>query len=45
MATSSCAWAQGVVYGGYDDVLLKLRTSGDDTVESLCTDREFLQIK
>jgi hypothetical protein len=27
--------AGGAVYGGYDDVLLRLGASGDDTIEAL----------
>jgi SUKH-3 immunity protein len=40
-----CMDPGGAVYGGYDDVLLQLGTSGDDTLEALCTGREPLQIR
>jgi SUKH-3 immunity protein len=30
-----CMGAGGAVYGGYDDVLLRLGASGDDTLEAL----------
>ena len=39
-----CMGPAGAVYGGYDDVLLKLGTSGDDALEALCTGRELSQI-
>lgn len=39
-----CMAPSGAVYGGYDKVLLKLGVTGDDTLEALCTGREYLQI-
>ncbi|HEY2264460.1 MAG TPA: SUKH-3 domain-containing protein [Streptosporangiaceae bacterium] len=35
-----CMGADGHVYGGYDDFLLRLGISGDDAIEGLCTGRE-----
>jgi hypothetical protein len=34
----------GHVYGGYDDFLVRLGTSGDDAIEGLCTGREAPQV-
>jgi hypothetical protein len=34
----------GHVYGGYDDFLIRLGTSGDDAIEGLCTGREAPQV-
>jgi hypothetical protein len=39
-----CMGADGHVYGGYDDFLIRLGTSGDDAIEGLCTGREATQI-
>jgi hypothetical protein len=39
-----CMAPDGTVYGGYDDVLLKVGGTGDDTLETLCTGREYLQL-
>ena len=35
-----CMGAGSHVYGGYDDFLIRLGTSGDDAIEGLCTGRE-----
>ena len=35
-----CMGSGGYVYGGYDDFLVRLGTSGDDAIEALCTGRE-----
>lgn len=39
-----CIGPEGAVYGGYDNVLLKLGASGDDMLEALCTGREPLPL-
>ena len=39
-----CMGPGGNVYGGYDDFLVRLGTSGDDTIEGLCTGREAPQV-
>jgi hypothetical protein len=31
-------------YGGYDDFLIRLGTSGDDAIEGLCAGREAPQV-
>lgn len=39
-----CMGSGGHVYGGYDDFLVRLGTSGDDAIEGLCTGREAPQV-
>jgi len=39
-----CMAPGGTVYGGYDDVLLKFGLTGDDTLEALCTGRQYSEI-
>lgn len=39
-----CMGPGGHVYGGYDDFLVRLGTSGDDAIEGLCTGREAPQV-
>ena len=39
-----CMGPDGHVYGGYDDFLIRLGTSGDDAIEGLCTGREAPQV-
>jgi hypothetical protein len=39
-----CMAPGGTVSGGYDNVLLKLGSSGDDTLEALCSGRDYPQL-
>lgn len=40
-----CMGAGGAVYGGYNNVLLRLGASGDDTLEARCICRDTPQIE
>jgi len=39
-----CMGPGGHLYGGYDNFLVRLGTSGDDAIEGLCTGREAPQV-
>lgn len=39
-----CMGPGGHVYGGYDNTLIRLGTSGNDAIEGLCTGREAPQV-
>jgi hypothetical protein len=40
-----CMGQEGAVYGGYDNILVRLGASGEEALEALCTGKESLQIE